>query len=99
MALSSLVLYATYRNADDDSNCDSGCDSNCCLPIVCGCEEFRILKGSVHCGCGGISKCALDLGGAGTILPPTSVSCAPRRMALGSKLDMVGGFGAKVRVG
>jgi hypothetical protein len=29
-----------------------------------------------------------------TIPPPTRVSCAPRRMALGSKLDIVGVHGA-----
>ena len=60
-----------------------------------GGEQSRVLECAVHCRSGVSAKTMHEWAGWGECsIPPTRVSWAPRRIALGSKFDMADGKAA-----
>lgn len=74
-----------YWYGNDQADGYSSRNGNGSLSVMLRCEEAWVLEGSQCC-----QRCELKLRGYGDCWPidspPTTVSCAPRRMALGSKL-------------
>lgn len=90
-----------HWNGKEDTDGYTSCYRQSCLPVMVIGEETWILKGTIGCryNCGQhfilLSVCLYAIALAQYCcsmckvnLPPTTVNCAPRRMAFGSKLDI-----------
>ena len=77
----------TYWDSDQNPNKNTRADGKGGLTIVLGLEKSRVLQCSERCG-RTFSGYVEGFGYCMVLSPPTTVSCAPRRIALGSKFDM-----------
>ena len=80
------LSLVTYGHSNQETYENARADRQSSLPVMVIFEQPGVLEGSVcwH-------RFQLQAGEVGVqrVKPPTTVSCAPRRMAFGSKFDMV----------
>ena len=86
MTIFQALSLVTYGHSNQKTYENARADRQSSLPVMLIFEQPRVLEGSVcwH-------RFQLQAGEVGVqrVKPPTTVSCAPRRMAFGSKFDMV----------
>ena len=86
MDLFQALGLVTYGHSNQETNENTSADGQSSLPVMLILEQTGVLQGSV---CWHRFQLQGGEVGGKRVKPPTTVSCAPRKMAFGSKFDMV----------